>query len=171
DLERIGGFEAILDYLADDYELGRRIHNIGLKIVLSRSVVETLLPAYGVRDYYLHQLRWARTIRSARPSGYVGLLVTFTVFWSVVTLFAVRGAAWAWFLLAAAVLVRAVVALTMARLVLRDRETLRALPLVVIRDLLAVFFWVTGLLGRKIVWRGEKFQLRTGLLVRLGQSE
>jgi len=35
DLEKIGGFRSIVDFLADDYELGRRIANLGLRVVLS----------------------------------------------------------------------------------------------------------------------------------------
>jgi ceramide glucosyltransferase len=167
DLQAIGGFEAILDYLADDYELGRRMRNSGLKVVLSETVVETFLPAYDLGELFSHQVRWARTIRTARPAGYGGLLLTFTLFWSVITLLAARGAAWSWALFAAALFLRAGVAITMAKLVVRDRETLRALPLVAIRDLLAVVFWAAGLLGRKILWRGERFRLAKGRLVRI----
>ncbi len=43
DLDRIGGFETIADYLADDYQLGHRIHALGLKCVLSDTVVTTRL--------------------------------------------------------------------------------------------------------------------------------
>src|SRR2546421_10725042 len=47
ELARVGGFESLLDYLADDYELGKRIAGLGPDVVLSDSVVETHLPAYG----------------------------------------------------------------------------------------------------------------------------
>ena len=63
DLERIGGFEAIADYLADDYQLGRRIHALGLRCVLSDVVVTTHLGG-DWSDVWMHQVRWARTIRS-----------------------------------------------------------------------------------------------------------
>ncbi len=33
-LDRIGGFEAVADYLADDYQLGMRIANLGLRVQL-----------------------------------------------------------------------------------------------------------------------------------------
>ena len=59
DLEKIGGFRSIVDFLADDYELGRRIANLGLRVVLSDVVVETHLPAYDFRGFLAHQLRWA----------------------------------------------------------------------------------------------------------------
>lgn len=47
DLDRIGGFESIANYLADDYQLGHRIHGLGLKCVLSDTIVATHLEATG----------------------------------------------------------------------------------------------------------------------------
>ena len=44
-LRAIGGFETIFDYLADDYQLGRHIHQLGLHIVFADVVVETNLGA------------------------------------------------------------------------------------------------------------------------------
>ena len=80
DLERIGGFRSIVDYLADDYELGRRIAGLGLKVVLSKVVVETHLAAYDLRGFVAHQMRWARGVRDARLGGYIGLA---SYFWNI----------------------------------------------------------------------------------------
>src|SRR5437870_6377925 len=77
DLEAIGGFEAFVDYLADDYEIGRRIADRGLKVELSEVVVETFIPFYALRQFVDHQLRWDRTVRDSRRWGYFGLVVTF----------------------------------------------------------------------------------------------
>src|SRR5580658_5006908 len=73
DLQAIGGFEALVDYLADDYQLGSRIAAMGLKVKLSDVVVETFLPRYSLSGFLDHQLRWARTIRDSRFWGSVGL--------------------------------------------------------------------------------------------------
>ncbi len=166
DLEAIGGFEAIADYLADDYELGRRIAGRTLNVKLSESVVETYLPAYTLSGFLSHQLRWARTIRASRPSGYAGLLFTFTLPWAIFTLILAREANWAWGLLAVALAARATMALVTARLVLRDRQIGRSFWLLPVRDFLAVFLWLGGLAGRRIVWRGEVFSLKNGMLTR-----
>ena len=66
ELEKIGGFASFVDYLADDYELGRRMAGLGLKVELSDVVVETYLPAYSLGEFFAHQLRWARGVRDAR---------------------------------------------------------------------------------------------------------
>jgi len=82
DLDRIGGFRSIVDFLADDYELGKRIAGLGLKVVLSDVVVETHLPAYDLPGFIAHQMRWARGVRDARLGGYIGLASTFGIFWA-----------------------------------------------------------------------------------------
>ncbi|HXA05562.1 MAG TPA: bacteriohopanetetrol glucosamine biosynthesis glycosyltransferase HpnI, partial [Bryobacteraceae bacterium] len=118
DLEAIGGFEALLDYLADDYELGRRMAATGKKVELSAATVTTFLPAYTLRQFFRHQLRWSRTIRDARRGGYAGLLFTFGLPWALATLLAARGAAWAWALLAMTFAARFAVGLVAAEVVL-----------------------------------------------------
>ena len=86
DLESIGGFEALVDYLADDYEIGRRIAERGLKVTLSDVVVETFLPPYTLRQFVDHQLRWGRTVRDSRRWGYLGLVLTFGFPWALLAL-------------------------------------------------------------------------------------
>jgi ceramide glucosyltransferase len=166
ELQAIGGFEAIVDYLADDYELGSRIAARSLKVKLSASVVETYLPAYNMAGFFSHQLRWARTIRASRAGGYAGLLFTFTLPWAVLTFILARGASWAWGLLVAALAARVAMALVTSQLVLCDRGFLRWFWLLPFRDFLAVVIWLGGLVGRKIVWRGEAFDLKNGKLTR-----
>src|ERR1041385_7671190 len=164
DLQRIGGFEAIADFLADDYQLGTRIASLGLKVELSRTVVETFLPHYDNSSFISHQLRWARTIRSSRPGGYAGLPLTFTFFWALITLMASRVSPWAIGVFTIALVLRLAVAVLSARLVLRDRSFFRSAWLLPIRDLLAPLIWVAGLVGNRIVWRGQVFRLNRGKL-------
>ena len=167
DLEAIGGFESIVDYLADDYELGRRIAERNLKVELSESIVETFLPTYDFPGFFAHQLRWARTIRASRPAGYAGLLLTFTLPWAALTVLVTRGATWSWELLAAALLSRIATAVVVGRLVLQDKEVLRSLWCLPLRDFVAFGIWVAGLAGNTVVWRGELFELRKGKLSKL----
>jgi ceramide glucosyltransferase len=168
DLEAIGGFESIVGYLADDYELGKRIAERDLKVVLSNSVVETFLPAYGFSGFFSHQLRWARTIRASRPGGYAGLLLTYTLPWAVLCLLLAHGATWAWALLAIAVLLRITLAWASAVSVLKDEEAMRWLWLLPLRDFLTPVVWMAGMFGRRIVWRGQEFELENRKLKRLG---
>jgi ceramide glucosyltransferase len=157
DLSAIGGFDNLADYLADDYELGRRIAALGREVQLSGTVVEQFLD---------HQLRWARTIRESRPGGYAGLVATFGLPWAVLALMCARGAIWAWALLGLVVVMRYAVAFTVGRMVLQDRQMTRWLALVPLRDFVAMLVWLIGLVGNEVTWRGDSFELKDGKLVR-----
>ena len=170
DLKAIGGFEALLDYLADDYELGRRIAATGKRVELSAATVSTFLPAYTLQQFLRHQLRWSRTIRDARRWGYAGLLFTFGLPWALLTLLAARGAAWAWILFALTVAMRLAVGLGAAVSVLDDRQIddrqiFRNVLLLPLRDLIAPIVWAASFMGNRIHWRGEVFNLKDGRLI------
>ncbi|MGA7684054.1 MAG: bacteriohopanetetrol glucosamine biosynthesis glycosyltransferase HpnI [Terriglobales bacterium] len=164
DLAVIGGFESILDYLADDYELGRRIAATGKRVELSSTTVTTFLPAYTLSQFWRHQLRWSRTIRDARHWGYVGLIFTFGLPWSLATLIASRGAAWAWILFVLTYATRLTIGLITATQVLHDRHVLRNIFWLPARDLIAPVVWAAGLIGKRIHWRGDDFYLKDGRL-------
>jgi ceramide glucosyltransferase len=169
DLEKIGGFTSFVDHLADDYELGKRISDLGLAVKLSDVVVETFLPAYSLRGFLTHQLRWARGVRDSRLGGYFGLVFTFGFMWALLALLASRGASWAWGLLAGMLLLRFVEAIGIGSNVLRDRQVLKYAWLIPLRDLVAVFVWITSFFGNTVSWRGDHFLLRNGKLIRLSQ--
>jgi ceramide glucosyltransferase len=167
DLKAIGGFEALLDYLADDYEIGNRIVALGLQGCLSEVVVETFLPPYSAREFAVHQLRWARTVRDARRWGYLGILWTFGLPWAVLALIAAQGATWAWALLGVTVIMRFAMALVVGSLVLRDRRVLPSLWLIPLRDLVALLVWIASFAGHRVAWRGDFFTLKDGRLIRI----
>jgi len=167
DLLAIGGFEALVDYLADDYQIGSRIAALGLKVDLSDVVVDTFLPRYTLRGFFDHQLRWARTVRDSRFWGYVGLGLTFGLPWGLLALIFSRGAAWAWALLACTAAIRLAVAIVVGKSVLQDRQVVRSLALIPVRDVFALLVWIVSFAGHSIVWRGDHFSLENGKLKRI----
>jgi ceramide glucosyltransferase len=167
DLERAGGFASIVDFLADDYELGARISALGLRVTLSDVVVETHLPAYNLRGFLSHQLRWARGVRDARAGGYIGLAFTFGLMWSVLNLIAAQCAPWSWAALGGVLSLRLAVALTVGNAVLRDRQLIRQLWLLPLRDLVAAAVWIASFAGHTVRWRGDRFRLKNGKLIRI----
>ncbi len=167
DLNSIGGFLSIVDFLADDYELGRRIAALGLKVVLSDVVVETRLPAYDLRAFLAHQLRWARGVRDSRAAGYVGLVSTYGLMWALLGLIAAHAAPWSWAVLGTIALLRFAVALAVGRFVLQDTHMLKNLWLLPVRDLIAVGVWIASFTGHTVTWRGDRFVLKDGRLIRV----
>jgi ceramide glucosyltransferase len=166
-LAAIGGFETLVNQLADDYELGARLAKAGYRVELAHEVVETSVPAYSLRGFCEHQLRWARSTRDSRRWGYVGMGVTYMLPWALAAVVASGGALWSLSLLSMALLVRVSVALTVGVGILRDGQVLRDFWLLPVRDCFGLFFWVWSYANDVVVWRGERFRLKRGVLQRI----
>ena len=163
-LEKAGGLLPLVDHLADDYELGARVAKAGYRVVLNAEVVETAIPAYRWSGFVDHQLRWARTVRDARPGGYLGLMVTHGVGWALLNLVASGLSPVSLWLLGLSFFLRLAQAMTVGAEVLGDHEVLASLWLLPMRDVVHMGVWVAGFAGNTIVWRGERFVLRDGKL-------
>jgi ceramide glucosyltransferase len=161
-LDAIGGLRPLVDYLADDFELGYRVSNTGLEVVLADVVVETHLPAYSFRGFFEHQLRWARSTRDSRRMGYIGLLLTFGLPWAILAVVFAPGMWWSWATLAGALLLRVAVALQVGLGVVHDRAVWRHLWLLPLRDLVAFWVWFASFADNKVRWRGDIFVLESG---------
>jgi ceramide glucosyltransferase len=163
-LDRIGGFEELVDYLADDYELGARVAKAGYRVAVSSEVVETSVPPYGWRGFTEHQVRWGRTIRDASPWGYVGLVFTHGLGWALLNLLASGLSPLSLWLLGMSFFLRLTLAMVVGAEVLGDHQVLPNLWLVPLRDVVGMGLWVAGFAGNTIVWRGERFVVHGGVL-------
>ena len=152
ELDAIGGFAVLRDYLADDYQLGARISALGKRVAMADTVVETNLGAGTWRDVWMHQLRWSRTIRVSRPAGYLGYAVTLSTFWCCLA--ALTGFPW---LALAGITMRLFAAAAGLRAV-GVRQSVQFVN-VLMRDLFGFAVWCGGLFGNEVEWRGEKFRL------------
>jgi ceramide glucosyltransferase len=168
-LDKIGGLLPLVDHLADDYELGALVSGAGYRVALSAEVVETAIPAYGWRGFLDHQVRWARTVRDARPWGYAGLIFTHGLGWALVNVLASGVSPLSLWLLGLSFFLRLALAMTVGAEVLADHQVLPNLWLLPLRDLIAMGVWVAGFTGHTIVWRGEQFSLKDGKLKRMGK--
>ena len=165
-LEQAGGLLPLVDHLADDYELGYRVARAGYRVALSAEVVETGVPAYGWRGFVDHQLRWSRTVRDARPAGYAGLIFTHGLGWALLNVLSSGVSLISLWLLALSFFLRLAMAMTVGAEVLGDRQVLATLWLLPLRDLVAMGLWVAGFAGHTIVWRGQRFLLKGGRLLK-----
>ncbi len=160
-LERIGGFESFANHLADDYELGFRIAKSGLKVVLSPYIVNTILGATTFPDQWEREVRWSHCNRLSRPFQYPGLLITFTSPLALVLLIVSNFQTWAFGMLAVSLLLRWLVGLLVTQWT-KDGAARRWLIWLPIRDFLTSLVWCAGIVGRRIVWRGEAYALQPG---------
>jgi ceramide glucosyltransferase len=166
-LREIGGLEPLAGYLGDDYELGARTAAAGYQVRLADIVVETALPDYSFRDFWAHQLRWARNVKDRRGAQYFGLIVSFGLIWAVLAVVAAPHAWWTWLALAVTAALRLTSAVVVGRGVLADPQVLRDLWLLPLRDLVALAIWLVSYLGDEVEWRGMRFRLRHGKLERI----
>ena len=166
-LAAAGGLEALTGVLADDYALGQRVAAAGYAVVLSRETVSTAVPGYTFRTFWQHQVRWARTVRGVRRWGYAGLLVTHPVPWALLYVAGSGGSLFSVVLLLIAVVSRMAVAVRIGYGVLGDVQVLRDLALLLLRDCLALAVWVWSYAGDTVEWRGERFRVHKGQLLRV----
>jgi ceramide glucosyltransferase len=166
-LDAIGGLVPLTEYLADDYELGSRIAAAGFRVELSDEIVETSIHPWNLSGYLHHQLRWARTMREARRGGYAGLVFSYGLAWAFLNLIASGLSLPAFALFTLALLFRVALALGVGVGILRDRQVLRDLWLLLPRDLLALAVWAWSYASDAISWRDQRFLLKKGKLVKL----
>ena len=156
-LERIGGFDAVKDYLAEDFVLGKLAADHGYGVILSSYVIEHRIGSQGFLANMKHRLRWNRSTRRSRPWGYVGQVFTnplppALLLWAAVP-------SW-WLLAAATVALRVAAGLATAGLALRDPLTARRWWLVPLQDVASLLTWIGGFFGNTILWRGRRYYLR-----------
>ena len=168
-LEEIGGFAALVNCLADDYQLGHRIAQCGQRIALCPVVVECWDAPMNWCDVWKHQLRWARTIRVCQPVPYFFSILSNATLWPLLWL--ITSLVWSKTLYApliaiALLLIRIVIAQNLQRRFMQSRHNLAPPWLVPVKDLQQAAIWAGAFLGNTVEWRGQKMRLlRDGTLI------
>ena len=160
-LRDIGGFAAVADYLADDYQLGYRCRQKGYENVLSGYVVENRVGRMGIGEYLLHQLRWARTYRASRPKGFAGYGITHVFPFALLLLLASPGELTAW-VAGLALALRYAIASIIHKKIIRDAAWTRWLFLLPVKDVVSFFVWLWSFAGSKVYWRGIRYRVVGG---------
>ena len=162
-LREIGGFAALADCLADDYQLGHRIAKSGHRIALCPVVVECWEAPMNWRDVWRHQLRWARTIRVCRPLPYFFSILANATLWPLLWLVASLVSStplYAAFTAAACLLIRICLAQNLQRRLMPERGPVSPWWFVPVKDLLQAALWLGAFTGNTVEWRGQKMRLR-----------
>lgn len=154
----IGGFEAVADYLADDYMLGSLISQRGLRVVLSPYLVENAGGERDLRSLFFRELRWTRTFRTMRPLSYFLSGITHGIPWSLFFLLSTgfsdmaltMGAVHLGLRGAGGLVVYSALGLPV------PRGRLLLLPL---RDSLSFITWLLSFLGQSVRWNGHRLRV------------
>jgi ceramide glucosyltransferase len=161
-LAKIGGYEALADLLADDYEIGNRVHKADGKVLLSREAVWTMYPAQTFQSFWDHQVRWSRTVRLVRPASFIGLIFThglpLAILAAVIAPAAWVGAAF----LGAYLVLRLLMAWVAGVWGVGDEVLKRKLWLVPLRDAVHFAVWLAGFTSNRVKWGGVEYAIDGG---------
>ena len=152
-LKRVGGFQALSDHLADDAVLGRLVRAQGFDVVLAATVPATTVPENHLPALFEHELRWARTVKSLEPLGFVTTAIQYPLFWAALTIGLSGGLVEAWWLFLVTWFVRGTMAYAIDRnLKVASSLTIWCLPF---RDLLSMTVILASYRTRRVAWRGQ----------------
>jgi ceramide glucosyltransferase len=169
-LAEIGGFESLVDYFCDDYELGNRLASRGHRIALSQFPVSIVYPSENLAAAFRHQVRWNLSIRYSRPWGHLGLVFTQGLPWTVLAAFLAPSAAIAAAYVAVYVLLRGTMAWVVGARGMRDRLVRRKFWALPLRDAFAFIVWLVSFFPQRIHWRDRQFLVRKKRLVAVPSS-
>ena len=161
-LARIGGFQGLVDHLADDNVLGQKVRALGLCIRIASTVPATTVPEHRLHALVRHELRWSRTILSLVPVAFVASSLQFPLFWAALA-WALSGAGWAAVLFGLAWAARVLAAHGIDR-VLGLAGVGHATPvpalLLPLRDLLSIGIILASYASDRVEWRGQMLHTR-----------
>jgi ceramide glucosyltransferase len=154
-LNAIGGFEAIANCLADDYELGEALAKHGEPVLVLPLAVGHVCNESSWAELWRHELRWALTIRTVDPYGYLGWTLTHAFPLALIAI-ALGGGLPAMLLALAALACRLLVVVAVERSYGLPPHSYWLIPL---RDLLSFAVYVSGFVARGVNWRGHRYRL------------
>jgi ceramide glucosyltransferase len=164
-LKKMGGYEALANLLADDYELGNRIHKAGGKVLLSREPVWTIYPAQTVTGFWQHQVRWARTVRLCRPAAFLGLLFTHGLPWALLAAVVAPSATIGVGYLLSYLMLRLSMAWVVGVWGIGDEVLRNSLWMIPLRDAIHFAVWLASFTSNKVTWGGSEFLLKNGQMI------
>jgi ceramide glucosyltransferase len=166
-LNAVGGLEGLAPLLADDYELGLRVRQLGLSCVIPRYELVATEHEPTLLDLVRHELRWMRTIRTVAPLGHALSFLTYVIPLTLLASAAFDFARWSLILPALAVLLRVALHYVVARPAAWDVDRIDVgarLPhlvwLVPFRDIMSFAIWVWSYASRRVTWRGTELWVR-----------
>jgi ceramide glucosyltransferase len=167
-VKRIGGYEVLGHYFANDFMIGNLIDKAGYRVVLSHHVIDHVVNQKTFQKMWENQLRWGKSTRYSRPKGHFGSGLIFAIPFGLIGLLAavlLGKPLLGLLLLSAAILNRLVESLLIGWAVVRDPVARKQFWLYPLRDLLGFIVWAASYTGMRSVWRDSRYELRGDKIV------
>jgi ceramide glucosyltransferase len=155
-LARIGGFEPLVNYLAEDHAIGEAVRATGARVVVPAFAISHACAETSFARLFAHELRWSRTIRGVDPAGHLGSALAQPLPLALLAVIASEGALWAWLLAGAALAVRLALKVRTEHVLRLPRGDLWLLP---VWDLVSLAVFLASFLSRRVTWRGVRFDV------------
>ncbi len=172
-IAKIGGYWVTGEYFSNDFVTGNFIEKAGYRVVLSRHIIDHVVPPMTFKRMWERQVRWAKGTRWSRPKGHFGTGLIFAMPYGILGLLAGVASGHLTLglgLLAAAVVNRMLESWVIGWGVVRDPRARRELWLYPMRDLLGFAVWCASYLSKSAVWRDHRYQLVRGGRIVLRQE-
>jgi ceramide glucosyltransferase len=160
-LQRVGGFDAVKDVLAEDYALGNLFRRAGLKVRLSRQMLRVVQPERTLASFVNRHLRWAQMRRWVSMRAYLGETLGNPMGWFMLGFPLAYATTWetrhaAWVLVVLLVLgLKCLFDSVLIRVVSGRWAPLHHVALIPFKDTLIALVWWFGLFDRRVNWRGN----------------
>jgi len=162
---KIGGYRVTAEYFSNDFVIGNFIEKAGYRVVLSRHIIDHVVPPMTFQRMWDRQVRWAKGTRWSRPKGHFGTGLIFAMPYGIFGLLGglltdhwIVGLAF----FVAAILNRMIESWAIGWGVVRDPVARNRAWLYPVRDLLGFAVWCASYLSKRAVWRDKRYQLVKG---------
>jgi ceramide glucosyltransferase len=149
-LGTIGGLAAFADQLADDYAIGMAVRRLGV-VAIPGFTVGHACHEDRLASLWLHELRWARTVRAVDPIGFAGTIITHPLALALLGALFTAQALW---VAAGALACEFMLCLAVER---RFKLPSHAYWMIPVRDLLSFTVYVSSFAGRTVHWRDQDY--------------
>jgi ceramide glucosyltransferase len=164
---KIGGYQVLGDYFANDFMIGNLIDKAGYKVALSHHIIDHVVNQ-TFQKMWNNQLRWATSTRYSRPKGHFGSGLIFAMPFGILGLLSaplLGNAGLGIGLLLAACCNRLIETWAVGWTVVRDPVARKQPWLYMVRDLLGFVVWVASYTSAKAAWRSSAYELRKDKIV------
>jgi len=159
-LQRIGGFDAVRNVLAEDYLLGKYFQRRGYRVTLCSHGISNVNVNWSLRRFVSRHARWAKMRFWIGTYQYASEWLGNPVACAVIA-FAMQPS----FLFAALFAMIGVVKIILDRMIARRlgaKMPLQHFLLTPLKDLLIALIWFAPFINRTIRWREKKYTLGLG---------
>lgn len=156
ELEAIGGFRSVKDFLAEDYIIGERIHALGKRVVLSSHLINNVNEYWGVKRFINRHTRWGKLRWQIGGAKYFSELACNAVFMSFMPMVIMPISKASLLLPATVGALKIVHAFYIGKKLRAEINPLLYL-LSPVKDLIIGFIWFVPILSNTVAWRGNRY--------------